>query len=143
MPQADQRARTFPVSIRVLNEVSQAGPLIQAGMYARAALPVGKSQVAKLVPKDAIVLGGINPTVYAVTGATGVGDLGNVRSVTVELGVAHGTWIQVQGNIKAGEFVVVQGNERLQPDAQVKLLEVVAESPPEQTSGHSRNETEK
>lgn len=130
VPQADQRARTFPVSIRLSNEVSTTGPLIQAGMYARAALPVGKSERALLVPKDAIVLGGVRPMVYAVTDATNVGDLGKVRPVTVELGIAQGKWIQILGDIKSGELVVVQGNERLRPDAEVKLLDVILDLPP-------------
>jgi len=129
VPQADQRSRTFPVKIRLVNEVSLTGPLIQAGMYARTALPVGKSQLALLVPKDAIVLGGIQPMVFTVSEVASVGDEGKVQAVTVELGVAQGDWIQILGAIESGEFVVVQGNERLRPEAQVKLLDVIPELP--------------
>jgi len=125
VPQADQRSRTFPVKIRVANEVSPAGPLIQAGMYARAALPIGKSQMASLVPKDAIVLGGPQPMVFTVSDATSPGDEGKVQAVRVELGVAQGDWVQVLGVIEPGAFVVVQGNERLRPEMQVKLLNVI------------------
>jgi multidrug efflux pump subunit AcrA (membrane-fusion protein) len=129
VPQADQRSRTFPVKIRVANQVSPAGPLIQAGMYARAALPVGKSQMALLVPKDAIVLGGPHPMVFTVAEAARPGDEGKVQSVMVELGVAQGDWVQVLGVIEPGDFVVVQGNERLRSEMQVKVLNVIPDLP--------------
>lgn len=129
VPQADTRSRTFPVKIRVANEVSSAGPLIQAGMYARAALPVGKQQAALLVPKDAIVLGGPRPMVFTVSGATHPGDEGEAKAVVVQLGVVLGSWIQVIGQIEPGALVVVQGNERLRPGLAVKLLDVLSESP--------------
>jgi HlyD family secretion protein len=127
VPQADLRSRTFPVKIRVANEISSAGPLIQAGMYARAALPVGKSQLALLVPKDAIVLGGPQPMVFTVSEATSPGDVGKVQPVMVELGVAQGDWVQIMAAIEPGNFVVVRGNERLRPEMQVKVLNVVPE----------------
>ncbi|QDS99147.1 efflux RND transporter periplasmic adaptor subunit [Adhaeretor mobilis] len=129
VPQADERSRTFPVKIRVINEVTSSGPLVQAGMVARAALPVGKPQQALLVPKDAIVLGGPRPMVFTVADATKEGDLGKVQSVVIELGVAHGDWIQIFGAIEPDAFVVVQGNERLIPQSQVRLLNIIADLP--------------
>ena len=127
VPRADERSRTFPVKIRVENEVTAEGPLIQAGMYARAALPVGKSQSALLVPKDAIVLGGPRPMVITVAGVAKQGDEGKVQLVPIELGVAQGDWIQILGAVQPGDYVVVQGNERLRPETLVKVLNVVAE----------------
>ena len=47
---------------------------------------------------------------------------GFVRKVAVELGVASDDRIQVIGEIKAGDFVVVEGNERLVPNSQVKIV---------------------
>lgn len=129
VPQADQRSRTFPVKIRLINEILPNGPLIQSGMYARAALPVGKSLTALLVPKDAIVLGGVRPMVFAVPDAANAGDEGKVRAVTVELGVAQGDWVQVIGAIEPNDAVVVQGNERLRPGTLVKLLDLLAPLP--------------
>ena len=143
VPQADPRSRTFPVKIRLANEVSPSGPLIQAGMVARAALPVGKTQLALLVPKDAIVLGGIRPMVFTVSEVARAGDAGKVRAVTVDLGVALGDWIQILGAIKPGEFVVVQGNERLRPEAHVKLLNVIADLPTDQLPSTSKKKTAK
>ncbi len=58
VPQADVQARTFPVKVRVKNQLTEDGPLVKSGMYARVMLPTGDKQLAMLVPKDALVLGG-------------------------------------------------------------------------------------
>jgi RND family efflux transporter MFP subunit len=121
VPQADIRARTFPVKVRIKNEINADGPLLKAGMYARAALPVGAEQLALMVPKDAIVLGGARPMVYVVDNAMATGDVGIARPLPVELGVAKGRLIQVTGELAEGQMVVVQGNERLQPGQPVVL----------------------
>jgi multidrug efflux pump subunit AcrA (membrane-fusion protein) len=115
VPQADLRARTFPVKIRLDNEIVDDVPVLKAGMYARAMLSTGAKTQATMVPKDAIVLGGPSPMVYVVT------DESNAKTSSprpVRLGVANGPWIQVVGDISAGQQVVVRGNERLQPRPQ-------------------------
>ena len=132
IPQADIRARTFPVKIRVKNTIGPDGPLLKAGMYARAALPVGDKTFATLVPKDAIVLGGAQPLVMVVNGATAAGQTGTPAPVPVQLGVAHGGFIQVIGGVKAGQLVVVQGNERLRPGQNVIVSRII-DIPVEQT----------
>ncbi len=126
IPQGDVRARTFPVKIRVPNEISSAdGPLLKPGMYARAALPVGEQVMATLVPKDAIVLGGPQPMVVIVNGAAETGQTGTPAPVPVQLGVAQGEWIQVTGGVKAGQLVIVQGNERIRPGQTVTVSRIV------------------
>jgi RND family efflux transporter MFP subunit len=125
VPQGDVRARTFPVKIRVRNEITLDGPLIKSGMLARATLPVGDKQEAVLVPKDAIVLGGAKPLVMVIAGAQSAGQTGTPQPVPVELGIASGQWIQVTGAVEVGQLVVVQGNERLRPGQQVSITSVV------------------
>ena len=49
MPQADVQARTFPVKVRVKNQLTDDGPLVKSGMYARVMLPTGAKQLAMLV----------------------------------------------------------------------------------------------
>jgi len=67
IPQADERSRTFPVDVRLTNEMlDEDTPLLKAGMFARAYLPVGKEEDALLVPKDAIVLGGPKPILFVL-----------------------------------------------------------------------------
>lgn len=117
-PQADARARTFPVKVRVENVVDERGPLLKAGMFARVTLPVGELKPLPLVPKDAISIGGRTPVVYVVDT---LGGKTTVRPVPVTMGVAQGQWISVGANeIKAGDVVVVEGNERLRPGQEVR-----------------------
>lgn len=44
------------------------------------------------------------------------------RPVPVVLGVAEGNWVEVSGELRAGDRVVVLGNERLRPMAPVKVI---------------------
>jgi HlyD family secretion protein len=136
VPQADVQARTFPVKIRVENQFTDKVPLLKSGMYARVSLPTGDLQTATLVSKDALVLGGAQPVVFVVEGATENGQAGKVVPVPVQVGVADGGMIQVTGRIKAGQLVVVQGNERLRPgqDVAIQIAEnavTAAALPPE------------
>jgi len=123
IPQADIRARTVPVKIRVKNEISEAGPLLKWGMSARVELPTGPSQKAVMVPKDALVLGGPKPVVYVVEGKDN--EPGKAIAVPVELGVATPNLIQVKGALEAGQSVIVEGNERIRPGQDVMITQVV------------------
>jgi RND family efflux transporter MFP subunit len=125
VPQADSRSRTFPVKVRVKNRVRDGGPLLKPGMLARVTLPVGAQQTATLAPKDAVVLGGRSPVVFVVDSSGDVGSEGKARAVPVELGAASGSLIQVSGELRPGERVVVEGNERLRPDQPVRVGRVV------------------
>jgi len=120
-PQADLRARTFPVKIRVTNEMKNGQPLLKSGMMGRVMLQTGEKKVATLVPKDAIVLGGRSPMVYVVS----KGENGQiVNPVPVTLGVAEGAKIEVEGPIPPGTQVVTHGNERLRPGQSISILQV-------------------
>jgi len=125
VPQADVQARTFPVKVRVKNEITEHGPLLKAGMYARVMLPTGARQTAMLVFKDALVLGGPQPVVFVVDGSSAAGGQGKVRSVPVQIGVAEGSMIQVSGTLQPGQLIVVQGNERLRPGDDVQIQRTI------------------
>jgi multidrug efflux pump subunit AcrA (membrane-fusion protein) len=114
VPGADMRARTFPVKVRVSNPREGDVPLLKAGMYATVHLPVGGTEKAVLVPKDALVLGGQSPMVYVVMD-------GKAVPVPVETGIALDGLIQVKGGVSGGQKVVVRGNERLRPGQPVKI----------------------
>jgi len=137
VPHADIRSRTFPVVVRVPNEITDEGPLLKAGMLAQATLPVGKAHEGLVVPKDAVVLGGAEPIVFAVVpakpdeksagapAAAGKGAADKPKIVAmplpVKLGMAEGGRIEVRGELKPGMKVVVQGNERLRPGAEIMI----------------------
>lgn len=147
-PQADPRSRTFPVKVRVKNEIRTDGPLLKAGMLARVSLPTGEPKESMLVPKDAIVLGGLIPTVWVALPldekdklSEGYKDLSpapqfKVRPVAVELGVADESSIAVTGTINEGQQVVIIGNERLQPNQYISIVE--DKPSPEQDATNSK-----
>ena len=122
VPQADVKSRSFPVRVRLDNQFVDELPVIKPGMLARVTLPIGAPASALMVPKDAIVLGGVTPVVYAVTPGKGATAPSTVRLVPVQLGVVDEGLIQVTGDLKTGEQVVCQGNERLLPGQPVSIL---------------------
>ena len=122
VPQADVKSRSFPVRVRLDNQFVDELPVIKPGMLARVTLPIGAPASALMVPKDAIVLGGVTPVVYAVTPGKGANAPSTVRLVPVQLGVVDEGLIQVKGDLKTGEQVVCQGNERLLPGQPVSIL---------------------
>jgi HlyD family secretion protein len=112
VPQADLRGRTFPVRIRLANLDDEGRPMLRAGMFAQATLAVGQEEKGLFVPKDAIVLGGSSPMVWAIDAEGGM-----ARPVPVSLGIAVEDLVQVMGPVEAGASVVTRGNERLRPPA--------------------------
>ncbi|MDG2128759.1 MAG: efflux RND transporter periplasmic adaptor subunit [Fuerstiella sp.] len=121
VPIADRRTRTFPVNIRLQNRMNEGRPLLLAGMLARAVLPTGDRTVMPLVPKDSLVLNGSQRSVFIVASAAESGSSAKVRSVSVTLGVSDAGLIQVKGELKAGDVVVVRGNERLRDGQEVSV----------------------
>ena len=139
VPQADVQARTFPVKVRVKNQISEDGPQLKAGMYARVMLPTGARQRAMLVSKDALVLGGPQPVVYVVEVASADTRQGKARRVPVQIGIAEGSMIQVTATagLKSGDLVVVQGNERLRPGDDVQIQQTIPVSDGSERSASS------
>ena len=87
------------------------------GMFAIVSLEIGRRERVLMVHKDALVLGGGGQEVFTFHPVSPPDpknpDLGEVRKVSVKLGVQHEEWIQVEGDLEKGDEIVVQGNERL------------------------------
>lgn len=118
-PSADVRARTFPVKIRIKNELEDGKPVLKAGMMGNVMLQTGQKKVTTIVPKDALVLGGPAPMVYVVVKSA---DGSTVKPVAVKIGSATETQIEVSGEIKPGDLVVTRGNERLRPGQPISII---------------------
>ncbi len=116
VPQADRRARTFPVKLRLANPKQGDQPTLRIGMFARIQLPVGPKTKALLIPKDALVLGGPAPTVYVFDPKTNT-----VQPVPVATGRAMDDRIEIVKGLALGQQVVTKGNERLRPGQPVQL----------------------
>lgn len=127
VPEAEVRSRSFPVKVRLANEILPDGSaLLKPGMFARVALPVERKGAVLLVPKDALVLGGREPMVYVVDPDEKDPKKGRWRAVSVRLGVALESLVEVAGALGPGEQVVVEGNERLRPGQEVLIVPLVS-----------------
>jgi RND family efflux transporter MFP subunit len=123
VPRANERARTFPVKIRVQNEPLGKSVKLKAGMFARVDLPISADHVESLlVPRDALVLDGQKRFLFVVDPVASSQTKGKVRAVPVELGLSRGDLIQVRGDLQPGQIVVTRGNERLAPGFPVQML---------------------
>jgi hypothetical protein len=71
-----------------------------------------------MVPKDSLVLGGASKLIWSIDPNSieaGQGNMveANAIAVPVQTGVEKNADIEVIGDLKAGAFVVIRGNERI------------------------------
>ena len=85
------------------------------GLNVRVAVPNGKTEKLLVVPRDAIVLRRGDNAVFKI------GADNKAQRVPVVLGIASGAFIAVQGELVAGDKVVIRGAERLQPGQAVAI----------------------
>jgi HlyD family secretion protein len=124
VPQADIRARTFPVLVRLQNPQRDGAYLLMPGMVAKVTIAVGKPQPALLAPKDALIWNGQNVTLVVADRQSPEAPP-VARIVPVQLGVVEGSLFQVidpTQSLSEGQSVVTVGNERLRPGQPLKIL---------------------
>jgi len=104
-------ARSFPVIVEVANPENH----IRSNMSAqvRFALPQKGDQV--LVHKDAVVNSAMGQMVYLAQDDKAVGR-------PVKAGQAHQGYIAIEGELKAGDLVIVRGNERLRDGQAIRVI---------------------
>ena len=98
VPQADKRARTFPVYIKIDNK----DEAIKSGMFAEATFEMGSLLSAIMILKDGIVRRGGREFIYLAVD-------GKVTEVPVQTGIAYKNLIQIMGDVKPGIDVIVRG----------------------------------
>lgn len=76
-------------------------------------VPSGPEKQALAIPRDALVLRRDGARVFRV------GAENKAEQVMVQTGTASQQWIEVSGDIKAGDKIVIRGAERLQPGTEV------------------------
>ena len=91
--------------------------LFPVGQTLRVSIPVASTREVVTVPRDALVLRPEGMSVFVVA------DDGTARQVPVTAGMGQGDLVEVNGDISAGDRVVVRGNERLQPGQEVSIME--------------------
>jgi len=86
-----------------------------AGQGVRIAVPTAQAVKAITVHRDAVVLRRSGAYLYRVNAEN------SAERVDVTLGIAAGDYIEVIGELAAGERVVTVGNERMRPGQQVSV----------------------
>ncbi len=85
-----------------------------SGQPVRVALPTALKQKVLAVPRDALVLRRGGSHLFKINAEQ------MAERVQVQTGIAEGDYIQVIGQLAAGDAVVTRGNERLRPGMPVK-----------------------
>lgn len=127
VPQADLKLRSFPVKIRITNKMLGDSYMLQPGMIGRVELEIGNEVEMLMVKKDALVLGGVKPSIWVVNEN---GPTPSVSSVSVKTGATVGEWIQIIGDVSENDTVVLQGNERLRAGQAVSVTRMETETIP-------------
>jgi RND family efflux transporter MFP subunit len=125
IPRANTRERTFPIRVRIKNQLTGDAPLVKAGMRASVALPTGTHCLARLVPKDALVPGGPEPAIVVLDGVVEGASQGTARMVFVRLGASVGGLVEVAGAVEPGQLVVVKGKDGLRSGQTVAIERVI------------------
>ena len=112
VPQAADRARTFPAYVTLPDDAGLA-----VGILVRGECSLSSQTQAVLVPSDAVVRRESGHRVFVLD--TTDGD--SVRSIEVRLGGRQGLWREVypSGKLSNGDSVITQGNENLRDGQRV------------------------
>ncbi|MCU0643524.1 MAG: efflux RND transporter periplasmic adaptor subunit [bacterium] len=108
-PTVDRMSRMAALKITINNPNLKLKP----GMFARCYLKIGDHS-GQVVPLDAIVRTGANRYVYRI-------DDGKAKEIRVQTGVILNETIEVQGELKPGDRVVILGQNLLEDGASVQI----------------------
>lgn len=103
IPVGDERSRMFEIRIAAED------PAWIIGSPVRIALPNSEPRELVAIPRDGLVLRGINIFVMRVN------DDNIVEKISVETGIGLGGLVEVIGNVNKGDLIITRGGERLQP----------------------------
>lgn len=117
IPQADEKARTFPVEIALENKEH----LLKAGMFVRARMPAGPTEESLVVPLDAVLQRGGTDLVVAVIESEMAGGVTGIpmpvrlgAEVRDESGGRFQAWIAISSpTLQPGMPVAVKGHDRI------------------------------
>jgi RND family efflux transporter MFP subunit len=87
------------------------------GQTVRVSIPTSDTREALVVPRDALVLRPEGITVFIVD------ENQKASQKAVTTGIGAGDRIEVFGELKDGDTVIIRGNERLQPGQSVSIME--------------------
>ena len=109
IPRAQGRSRAFPVKVELANPEGQ----LATGMLARVDLKTPhEGQTSMIVPRDALVPRGSQQILFRVQEKEGQP---TAELLEVKPGRYFGEAVEVFGDLRAGDRVIIRGNERLRP----------------------------
>jgi RND family efflux transporter MFP subunit len=101
VPVGDRQSRLYEV--RLVVDAGDWSP----GQSVRLTVPTDAPRTATVVPRDALVLLRDAVSVFRVTNDN------LAEQLQVETGIADGDYIEVKGDVRAGDRIVIRGSERL------------------------------
>ncbi len=115
IPKADE-GKNYPVKIEVINPDGA----LKNGMFALVRLILKPPEEVIMVPKDAVIHRGESDILFVVRDQ-------KAQEVTVHPGREQGALVEVNGELEAGDLVVVTGNEGLHDGDDVKIVNLPEE----------------
>ncbi len=116
-PFLEERMRTRTIEAEIDADIS-----ILPGMFARLQLPLNTIDSATVVPNQAVLVTPAGDRILFVINS------GTVERRKVELGIEQENRVQIASGVTAGEMVVVAGNEKLKPGAEVRIIQAGSNS---------------
>ena len=95
--------------------ISVSDPTLSAGNLLQVAVPTAHPREAMLVPRDALILRREGVHVYRINGES------VAERVAVQTGIAEADYIEVVGEIREHDRVVIRGGENLRPGMTVMV----------------------
>jgi membrane fusion protein (multidrug efflux system) len=133
-PTVDPATRT----LRIKAEVDNAEGLLRPGLFARVNLGVAQRENVLMVPAESLLQRAAGVSVYRVIGAAG--DEARVERVQVETGVTSGSFVEIRGDVKAGDRIVRRGHGGL-ADGMVVVVRGALLPPAVATAGEVNERT--
>jgi len=85
------------------------------GLNIKVAIANGSTKNVLAIPRDALILRRDGTSIFKVSKDN------KAQQISVTVGVGAGEWVEVIGEVKAGDNIIVRGSERLQPGQAVKI----------------------
>jgi len=117
VPVGDERSRMFELRLIASD------PRWVIGSAVRVALPVSEHLERVAIPRDAVIMRGEEMYVYVVR------EDNTAERVDVRTGIGIGDRVEVIGDVRAGDRLIVRGGERLRPGQSVQVMPLDGISP--------------
>ncbi|WDE12882.1 efflux RND transporter periplasmic adaptor subunit [Thalassomonas haliotis] len=109
IPVADQRSHLMEVRL------DMSGFDWPIGLDIKVAIAYGESKTVLAVPRDALVLRREGASIFRINGEN------LAEQIPIKVGIGAGNMVQVIGDVREGDNIVIRGAERLNPGQAVKI----------------------